>query len=461
MPTYSHSAESTQRLALLVGGSGEDKNSPNVMLNDFVTFQKNLQTRGWNVTTIFAQGSQSSLQALPATNKNIRDNLERLLKNANKGDEVMVFFYGHGKPNSRVPTMETLLDDKKPAPQKSHNFYTEDKGGFNMDELAKIKDQLVAKGAKVATVDLSCWSGETQNLADRNSCTITLASKDYVSVCFGGWDGSSGFTKAFTNLPAPNQPSILNIESQFLKARDADRQFADIPEISSLSNPLTKQWALFLKQSDPYNITSGNSKFDSEAGVCLSCQTTPADYLKKEIEQLKASLSEIEQKALDAELKNLQTELSRYSEAYKRFDESIDALNEALYHPELSGEVDGINLHQMNIFRLDDVDILLNYFAKNPPDPQARVTLDPHTDSNEGIYPGVDVETIRPHATELKKMFKSELADLSSKKSAEIKAKGQFDQALAGLMGAERDFYSKWQSRYARGGNNACKDFNL
>jgi hypothetical protein len=137
-----------------------------------------------------------------------------------RGDQLLIYINTHGT-------------EKDAPPNKTHSIATGDAaianynsgaGGtlVSVDQIAALKKAAADNGVKLAIVDLSCHSGNTQELADANTCIISATGKNHYAI------GGPGFSGTFTG----NLKSGENLESVFLKTRTEDTA-ADFPEISS------------------------------------------------------------------------------------------------------------------------------------------------------------------------------------------------------------------------------------
>lgn len=229
-------AAQTKRYALLAGGSGEEEKK-NFFLEDLSDFRKQLSGRGWDVSVVAGPGN--------ATNAAIESALKKTLARAESGEEVLVLFHSHGKARD------------EDWGQKTHSIVSEDRDasgtaiGFDLDRTSKVIQDASARGVRVAVVDLSCYSGNTQALAGP-ACIVTLAAASYISLCSGRPE-ERHFSSKFFKLPAPG--SAATLESQFLSARREDRDSINLPQISSRTTPGQKTWETFLREADPLDVS--------------------------------------------------------------------------------------------------------------------------------------------------------------------------------------------------------------
>ena len=139
-----------------------------------------------------------------------------------------------------------------------HNFYTENPEGYSTAKLQEFSEAVVKKGATSSLIDLSCYSGATQKKEGLRSidstekvasyCIATLAADNYVSICSTrGRQGS--FTEGFiSQLEGTQAPDL---ETAVMNARSTDETPNNFPEISSLTQPMKREWLHFFHSCDP------------------------------------------------------------------------------------------------------------------------------------------------------------------------------------------------------------------
>jgi hypothetical protein len=248
---------SADRAAFLAGGSGETI-QPNFFIEDFKGLRAALLKRGWKVATVAGSKDGELPGSVRATNANLVQGLAHTLASVKSGGEALLVFHSHGRQR------------EKQWGQRSHSIVSEDKDltgadiGFDLDTIEPELITAHARGVRVAVVDLSCYSGSTQELKGA-SCKVTLAADDYVSLCSGRQEERS-FNSYFFNLP--EKP--VSLEEQFLQARRQDVLSINLPQISSRATPALAGWENYLKDADPLdtyeelkNLQKGAPRFDS------------------------------------------------------------------------------------------------------------------------------------------------------------------------------------------------------
>jgi hypothetical protein len=236
-------AHAALAIALLAGGSGEPDAKSNFFLRDLSDFKQALAARGWKVSVVAGAGS-SRLAAKAATNAELAAASAQTLKAAQAGDEVLLLYHSHG------------IRQRADWGQKSHSITSEDEDSsgnapaFDLDRIEPALKEAEARGVKTALVDLSCYSGATLSLQGP-TCTVTLASKKYISLCSGRPEERL-FASRFFKLPPPG--GKVSLEAQFLQARRADLDSINLPQISSRKTPAVDAWDDFLETVDPLDV---------------------------------------------------------------------------------------------------------------------------------------------------------------------------------------------------------------
>lgn len=449
------------KTALLIGGSGEDFSTNNFFTDGFTTYQETLKSRDWNVQTLFDGEKGAIGNSKPATNANIDSALEKIVASAQSGDEVLLYVNAHG--------LEHQL-----GAERTHHIFTEDQDGYSVDKLQEAADSLAKKGVKVALVDLSCYSGTTQSVGgskglvkdwkaekkareqakkDLNYCIATLAANTYVSVCGMTPKGTLGFTNTFVNLP---KKGSFNMEEQFLAARAHDESAGDLPELSTLNYPITGRWSRFLNTFDPEQVhrdeffkhlddkeieTEGH--FVSELNTAGACKMS--NEISSEIDKLVKNLDQAKGKLLEPFEKNITDEVNKLP--------GITAKLDPIYHRILSYFGKNINwgegLPNLSVAEMNEILKAI----ESGIDLKSVAWLDDHTKSI--------IETIRPHAKEIREQKKTLLAGIEQDWKDYEAAKKQIEEQSAIVMKAERAFYNKYAEVNSKQDNNPCRDFQL
>jgi hypothetical protein len=157
-----------------------------------------------------------------------------------EGDQVLIIVDNHGGPKSKHCKSGKTCADSEMIEEETHggpyaiNSPNAKDSSFSMDRTISVIKDLKERGIKVAIIDSSCYSGNSQVLANYGACVISttgsnsLSYPEFKRVLFGK------FLKG------------KNLEQVFLEAR-ADSKSPSIPEISTLtgkklSRNLTDMW---------------------------------------------------------------------------------------------------------------------------------------------------------------------------------------------------------------------------
>lgn len=300
---------SAAKYALVIGGSGEDFKKENFFLSDFDRLNKALVKRGFEVVNIFDnEKTKGKFQAKSATNDNILVAIDELRNKIKQGDEVAIVIHSHGgEPGLRVGSV-------------GHPILTES-GGL---EVSKLLPFLRSTKARKLLVDLSCYSGKTQELieykkrtdlghyydfdgkpkrgylpplkpsdAEKGLCIVSAASPRYVSICSGD-KSSNSFTAAL--IEGLEQRGHISSEDLFNQSRKKDQSFTNMPQISSYTKALENPWNAFLADTDPVGESSNEDI--TEAEFCASCMESKIKLIDKTTKKLANKLGSEKSKSI-------------------------------------------------------------------------------------------------------------------------------------------------------------------
>lgn len=184
-----------------------------------------------------------------------------------KGEQLLVYINSHGQ--------------EKSDGTKTHLIAIGEKDIIGLDRLAELQTVATKNGIKLAIIDLSCFSGNTQALADENTCIISGSGENHYSYAGDGFSGRF----------ADKLMEAKNLESAFLKARNSNSA-ADFPIISTSEGKLIKDKIYHLMT--PYlrfndrNDTLTKEVIHAASNAVYSCEKNNS------FEKLNASLDEIE-----------------------------------------------------------------------------------------------------------------------------------------------------------------------
>lgn len=428
-----------EQYALIAGGSGEDLNKENFFAADFKAYKENLEKRNWKVTVLFDNDTSKVPGSQTATNNNIDEGINRIIEKLKPDDQVLLNFHAHGR-------------DSNMRFGGHHSIMSESPGGYSLSKLDSYADAIKAKGAKLAVVDLSCYSGHTQNLhgidgkhAERG-CVVSLASERYVSICSGD-SASNSFTSAFINLPKP--PAKVNIEEHFLKSREKDSSSSNLPQISSIKLPASNFWDFFLSVGDPNSISreDGFAVANTEATACAFCEQ--AGKYSEEIVKLKKLAEQVGGSPLSKELLD---SLQSYMGAYDQITSQTQKIQKKMSEIPSWGFTEPA-LTQYNQASLGRMGSLIAFSDPNL-DLRDIKWLDDGTRER--------FVQLRPYHQQLKSAYQKMVGTLGDVLSSYEKMKESIDQKGKVVMANERKLFALYaKSEGAKRKNQACRNFKL
>jgi hypothetical protein len=404
-------AHAALAFALLAGGSGEKDADQNFFLQDLTEFRQELADRGWKVSMAVAQGSKKPpIQA--ASNGYMTAEAERVLKQARPGDQVLLLFHSHG------------IKQRADWGQKSHSITSEDEDengnepGFDLDRIEPALKEAATRGVKTAVVDLSCYSGATLALQGP-VCTATLASRKYISLCSGRPE-EHHFASMFLKLPKDK----ISLEAQFLKARRADVDSINFPQISSRKTPHAEAWGEFLETVDPLDVYG-------------------------DLEELRTGAKPFQASTLSGAIKNpgrpFVDKLKSVLEIRAKLESAIPALAEDYDKEDLEFDLPTGEKLKLAPASLAD---LLEAAAKKDPNPEDWDDVQRHR-----------LERVRPLQAELSTRFSHRLDAFRLRRKEFDRMTSELEREADGLMSLERTFYDEHSESIP--GQDGCKDFLL
>lgn len=192
------------------GGAGDPEGKPNIFTNEFSSLATMAKTNGYQLQMLFNGKSPKDLAQMQSqvsspvkefSKNNYSKSLDQIVANSQKGDQVLITIDSHGSPN--------LSLDQNGNPEKAHNVSCND-GDCSVGKLAGVIKTLQAHGVKVAVIDLSCYSGLSQTLANPKTCVISATSQDDVA--------RIGFGSMLIKQMKPG----VSLEDAFLATRKSD-----------------------------------------------------------------------------------------------------------------------------------------------------------------------------------------------------------------------------------------------
>ncbi len=314
----------------VLGGGGEPTGTTTM-------FDRNMENLGsfvghsdWKAAVIF-NGGHSDTESLlksnfkkasrwsPFNEEGFKDSLSEITKKLNEGtlkknDQLMLIVDTHGVEGGQNG-------------QRSHDIVLSNKVGaqgtqtFSMDRLKPIMDLAHQKGVKLAIIDNSCYSGNTQALNDKQTCLISSAGSAHPA--FGGGQKIFFFNYSthFSGKFYDKMKSGKNLEEVYLNARKS----SDNPDFPMISTPegqvaeaelyelITPYLYFNYKNKNDFDSMYNRKKIDQ-----ISCQHQD-DYKKLQnfIAKQSAVLKDLDTKPLKQALEDYRNYQIKYEEALK------------------------------------------------------------------------------------------------------------------------------------------------
>ncbi|WPU65659.1 hypothetical protein [Peredibacter starrii] len=478
-------AESKQ--LYFMGAGGEPKGSETIFDENIKSVGKFTKSPGWD-TTLSVNGGHSKTESIIrgefSGSKNLgsfdQANYERILSDMKtklqngtlkSGDKLMVVFETHGA--------------KKRDDQKSHSIAFAGAEAKNLENLEGAKmgsldtlEEVVKlaeeKGVKLAIVDLSCYSGNTQKLASSKTCVISSTGTDHPGYT-GGYTNYF-FKKVKTDFPGnftDGLKSGRNLEEIFLEAREKS-QAADYPMISTEAGKYTSEYLYtlmlpFLKHEKKYNGFTRNYGRSQAEFDQLSCQIRDdyTDLMKflGDIDQVQANV--IDTKPLRAALTNYRNYQLEYEQMKKGiFDVGSEVkkiLNQNYSNEaELFKHEEGIAILKADYnAAIASVQKDLEMYRNNPPNylkaDVVAIQIQRKVDEIKMI------ERKRAIQSDLKRRVGSTYEALNSKlnqKFSDEALEKTYDMAES-VRKETKKLYGELYRQKSSPANNPCKDFTL
>lgn len=311
-----------QKAVYIIGGGGEPLGNETIFDTALTNMGNFFNKSDWFPTISF-NGLHPHTEDLLKTifkkarnlgsfdNKNYNDIVSEMIKKVSSGDikegsQLMLIIDTHGARN---------------IGEKTHQIYLNNASTVNLDRLKDLISIAEKKGVKLAVVDMSCFSGNIQNLKNDKVCLISGTGKDQF-----GYGGVS--QEVFTNKFYSLMNKGKNLEDIFLSARTSGDK-VDFPTISTpegklIDSLLYKFMAPFLDYNDEkisnYTNSYGHTSKSFEAQVCL---------LNKNLNQMQTILAQMENfigvadKLNKEKFKKLRIALENYRDYQKQYESSL------------------------------------------------------------------------------------------------------------------------------------------
>ena len=327
---------SGEKQLYLFGGGGEPEGEGTIFDDDLDALSRfaNEKNTPWKSHYTFNGGHSKTESKLRKkfkkenslgdfTEKNFHNTLITIEKKmeANQlksGDQLLLIMDSHG--------------DRKSPQDKTHmvlatSAYDEKAKKVSMDEFEKIANLAKEKGVKLALLDLSCYSGNTLKIKNKDICIISGTGENeygYSEPDDSPRNALTTFEGRFLNGMKKGE----NLENLFLKSRIGSR-LADFPMISTDSGISVNE--LIYKMLSPYlvynddKILDFSDSYNSKNINGAICKTqNEFSEIKKRINEL-SNLTSISKNILNT------TKLGKSLDAYRAYQVEFEkAYNESL-----------------------------------------------------------------------------------------------------------------------------------
>lgn len=237
--TFSLSVSAQSRYMAILGGGGEPKTDTTIFDTDVNAMTKFATSNPqWNTTLSFNGGHSKTEKIISdnmgsyneATQSFTGKSYEAIIKsyedkiNAGEiksGDQLLLHINTHGATRNEVMEKTHVVSTAEGTLTNYDTLGGDTVSLDRLDKLAKLAEQ---KGIKLAIIDQSCHSGNTLNLANKNTCVISGTGPNHYG--YGG--GGTTFNSTFNSKFAKGK----NLEEVFLEAR-SDFYDMSFPMISS------------------------------------------------------------------------------------------------------------------------------------------------------------------------------------------------------------------------------------
>jgi hypothetical protein len=307
-----------RKIALFVGGGGEDPGLPRTMFYHSLDFFSDFSKKNHWETTYLHNGGHAddeaklkSIKSVKTKNFSVEEfnktiaQLRTQISQLKKGDEVLINIATHGYESNSYGSHEV----------SSKN------GLVDLRILESVRDEAEKRGVQLAIIDTSCHSGASLKLATPNTCVVTTA----------GQGVAYGFD--MNNLQK-NMSHGKNLEEVFLKTRfeEMERAQPGQPQISTPSGKIiyknTNDLFYEFQDSGDFVDAMKRSRFKSSKVKCTTRNTNLVDLKNsaKEINQ-KANLSASTGIENSAEWKQFEAQVLKYRTERNKLTNRINDLH--------------------------------------------------------------------------------------------------------------------------------------
>jgi hypothetical protein len=461
--TFSFQALATDYL-MLIGAGGEDaKKETTIFDNTIQNMAKYVErTPGLKVNVALNGGhakteeiinksfpnaeTKTSFQA--ADYKRLIQNYKTKLENNEmvSGDQLMIFIDTHGAQKQK--SFKTHAISTSGGSATDFNTLS-GSSNVDLDQLEVLKKLAKDKGVKLAIIDASCHSGNTQSLADDNTCVISGTGPNHYGYTTFSQDFSAAMSKG------------KNLEEIFLKVRKQDTT-PGLPMISTqagqeVTSLLYDKITPFVYYFDAKNdkLTPYLKKTQDEEVQCLSNYNTLISTIN-EIEELNT----VSKKVLFWNVKKKKVKLKNLKKLLESYENSMVSIQQQMK------AVGANRLNQKETFKTPTQsveyswkELLTTDFNPLINDMKGRLQTE-QLESNRTLLK--DLITVYERASARKEELLKTQPDLREipAKEAEIKRSIDANYFTAAAIGTEeRKLYSALYKTDDK--PNPCKDFKL
>lgn len=270
--SFSFASLASESYFYMLGGGGEPSGRSTMFDTDLKTTADFMSQSKWKTTVSFNGGHSKTEEIIGGfkgaknqgafTEENYNALLNEMIGNIQqgkikKGDQLMVHINTHGARQKAGEKTHKVALAYGAATELSNLSGAK---LVNLDTLEKLIEVASAKGVKLAIADLSCFSGNLQNLKSDKVCLITAAGKESY-----GYSGGGTFTRNFVG----GMRKGANLEDVFLNAR-VNSTSTDFPTISTNAGKKTDEMLRgYLEPYLDYNnrsIVDLRAKYKSATG---------------------------------------------------------------------------------------------------------------------------------------------------------------------------------------------------
>jgi hypothetical protein len=337
-------AEEPKKYLYYMGGGGEPKGESTNFDGNLKSIGKFSKSEDWQTTFAFNGGHKKTEEILSSQvtgrvipggfiEKNYNELVDEMILKIKsgqikRGDQLMISIDTHGAKQGKDDKSHRVAFAYETAKELTNLTGARTAKLDNLEELAKLAGD---NGVKLAILDLSCFSGNTQKIKNKNVCVISASGPDQysygdvVDFLFFKWNPPITFGGKLISSFKKGK----NLEELFLNAREIGN-VADYPMISSPEGqfideklyPLLNRY-LNYNEDSTLNYHQSYERGDEKKFNLQICQIeNQFDSLNELLLQLN-NMVKIGDGALDNEFLNLKNALSGYRSYQMDYEKSL------------------------------------------------------------------------------------------------------------------------------------------